>query len=46
MNPLVVDYSETATMLGNKLQVRMVKVPENIQALTFTPKSVEFILEK
>jgi hypothetical protein len=42
----VVDYSEAASMIGSKLQVRIVKVPENIQALNYTPKSVEYILEK
>ncbi len=42
----VVDYAEAGTMLGNKLQVNLVKVPEYIQALNYTPKSVEYILEK
>jgi hypothetical protein len=42
----VVDYAETSTMLGSKLQVSLVKAPEYIQALNYTPKSVEYILEK
>ncbi len=42
----VVDYADARTMLGNKLQVNLVKVPEYIQALNYTPKSVEYILEK
>jgi hypothetical protein len=41
-----VDYAEAGTMLGSKLQVNLVKVPEYIQALNYTPKSVEYILEK
>lgn len=42
----VVDYAETGTMLGNRLQVNLVKSPEYIQALNYSPKSVEYILEK
>ena len=42
----VVDYAEAGTMLGSKLQVNLVRVPEYIQALNYTPKSVEYILEK
>jgi hypothetical protein len=42
----VVDYAEAGTMLGSRLQVNLVKVPEYIQALNFSPKSVEYILEK
>jgi hypothetical protein len=42
----VVDYAEIGTMLGNKLQVEIVKMPDFIQALNYTPKSVEYILEK
>jgi hypothetical protein len=41
-----VDYAEAGTMLGSRLQVNLVKVPEYIQALNYTPKSVEYILEK
>ena len=42
----VVDYAEAGTMLGNRLQVNLVKVPQYIQALNYSPKSVEYILEK
>lgn len=42
----VVDYSEVGTMLGNRLQVNLTKVPPYVQALNYTPKSVEYILEK
>jgi hypothetical protein len=42
----VVDYAEAGTMLGSRLQVNLIKVPEYIQALNYTPKSVEYILEK
>ena len=42
----VVDYAEAGTMLGNRLQVNLVKEPEYIQALNYSPKSVEYILEK
>ncbi|MFC2112318.1 hypothetical protein ACFLTA_03545 [Bacteroidota bacterium] len=42
----VIDYSDAGNLLGNKLQVNLIKVPEYIQALNYTPKSVEYILEK
>jgi hypothetical protein len=42
----VVDYAGAGTMLGSRLQVNLVKVPDYIQALNFSPKSVEYILEK
>jgi hypothetical protein len=42
----VVDFAETETMLGSKLQVNIIKMPEYIQALNYTPKAVEYILEK
>ncbi len=42
----VVDFADAGTMLGSKLQVNLVKVPEFIQSLNYTPKSVEYILEK
>ena len=41
-----VDYADAGKMLGSKLQVKLVKVPEYIQAINYTPKSVEYILEK
>ena len=41
-----VDYADAGKMLGSKLQVNLVKVPEYIQAINYTPKSVEYILEK
>jgi len=42
----VVDFAEVGTMLGSRLQVNLLKVPDYIQALNYTPKSVEYILEK
>ncbi len=42
----VVDYSDAGTLLGSKLQVNLVRVPEYVQALNYTPKSVEYIVEK
>ncbi|HEC43411.1 MAG TPA: hypothetical protein ENI20_11335 [Bacteroides sp.] len=42
----VVDYSDASTLIGSKLQVNLVKVPTYIQALNYTPISVEYILEK
>ena len=42
----VVDYSEAGNMLGNKLQVKLEKKPEYIRSVNFTPKTVEYILEK
>ena len=42
----IVDYADAGTMLGSKLQVNLVRVPDYIQSLNYTPKSVEYILEK
>jgi hypothetical protein len=42
----VIDYAEVDQMLGNKLQVRIIKMPVYIQSVTFTPKSVEYIVER
>ncbi len=42
----VVDYSDAGNLLGSKLQVNLVKIPDYIQALNYTPISVEYILEK
>jgi predicted nucleotidyltransferase len=42
----VIDYAEVGNMLGNKLQVRIIKMPVYIQAVNFTPKSVEYIVER
>ncbi len=42
----VVDFAEAGTMLGSRLQVNLLKVPDYVQALNYTPKSVEYILEK
>lgn len=42
----VVDYADAGTMLGSKLQVNLVRVPDYIQSLNYSPKSVEYILEK
>lgn len=42
----VIDYGDAGSMLGSKLQVNLLKVPEFIQAVNYSPKSVEYILEK
>jgi hypothetical protein len=42
----VVDYAEADNMLGKKLQVKLDRMPEYIQSVNFTPKTVEYILEK
>jgi hypothetical protein len=42
----VIDYSEVGNMLGNKLQVRIIKMPVYIESVEFTPKSVEYIVER
>ncbi len=42
----VIDYAEVGSMLGNKLQVKMIKMPLYIQSVNFTPKSVEYIVER
>ncbi|KPL13815.1 MAG: hypothetical protein AMS26_13100 [Bacteroides sp. SM23_62] len=42
----VIDYAEVGNMLGNKLQVKMIKMPVYIQSVNFTPKSVEYIVER
>jgi hypothetical protein len=42
----VVDFAEAGSMLGNKLQVRLDRMPEFIQSVNYTPKTVEYILEK
>ena len=42
----VVDYAESGSLLGNKLQVKLARAPDFIQSVNFTPKTVEYILEK
>ena len=42
----VIDYAEADQMLGNKLQVKIIKKPMYIQSVNFTPKSVEYIVER
>ncbi|MCK4853079.1 MAG: hypothetical protein KAT31_02430 [Bacteroidales bacterium] len=42
----VVDYAEVGNMLGNKLQVQIIKMPAYIRSVNFTPKSVEYIVER
>jgi hypothetical protein len=42
----VIDYAEVDNMLGNKLQVKIIRRPAYIQSLNFTPKSVEYIVER
>ena len=42
----VIDYAEVGNMLGNKLQVQIIKMPVYIQSVNFTPKSVEYIVER
>ncbi len=42
----VIDYGDVGSMLGSKLQVNLVKIPDYIQAVNYSPTSVEYILEK
>jgi len=42
----VIDYAEVGNMLGNKLKVQIIKMPIYIQSVNFTPKSVEYIVER
>ncbi len=42
----VLDYSAKESSIGNKLEIQLVKVPEYVQVTNFTPKSVEYIIEK
>ncbi len=42
----VIDYAEVGNMLGNKLQVQIIKMPVYIKSVNFTPKSVEYIVER
>jgi hypothetical protein len=42
----VIDYAEVDNMLGSKLRVRIIKMPVYIQSVNFTPKSVEYIVER
>lgn len=42
----VIDYAEVGNMLGNKLKVQIIKMPVYIQSVNFTPKSVEYIVER
>lgn len=42
----VIDYNEAGSMLGNKLQIKLDRMPEYIQSVNYTPKTVEYILEK
>jgi hypothetical protein len=42
----VVDYSAKENSIGNKLEVQLVKVPEYVRITNFSPKSVEYIIEK
>lgn len=42
----VLDYSAKESSIGNKLNVQLVKVPEFVQVTNFSPKSVEYIIEK
>lgn len=42
----VVDFRSTSNNLSNKLRVRIVKYPSNINSMKFHPKSVEYIVKK
>jgi YbbR-like protein len=46
MFAVVLDYSQKGSSIGNKLEVQLIKVPEYVQVTNFTPKSVEYIIEK
>jgi YbbR domain-containing protein len=43
---VVVDYSDVANLLGNKLSLKLDLVPAKAKLVTFFPESVEFILDK
>jgi hypothetical protein len=42
----VLDYSARDNSIGNKLEVQLARVPEYVQVTNFSPKSVEYIIEK
>ncbi len=42
----VLDYSAKESSIGNKLAIKLIKVPEYVQVTNFSPKSVEYIIEK
>lgn len=42
----VLDYSTKGSSIGNKLAVELIKVPDYVQVTNFSPKSVEYIIEK
>ncbi len=42
----MVDFLEIEKNLGSKLQVELTTVPEYVQAISFHPKNVEYIIER
>ena len=42
----ILDYSAKESSIGNKLAIELVKVPEYVQVTNFSPKSVEYLIEK
>lgn len=42
----IVDYNTISNNLGNKLKVKIEKIPENIFIVGFSPANVEYIIEK
>ena len=43
---LTVDYAESEINIGDKLRVRLVSFPTEAKKIDFTPKFIEYILEK
>ena len=42
----VIDYNNLISSSSNKIKVDLVKTPNNIQNIRFSPKSVEYLIEK
>ena len=43
---VTVDYLEIEKNLGSKLQVQLDNIPEYVQSVNYSPKSVEYIIER
>lgn len=43
---VIIDYSDVASLLSNKLSLKLELVPAKAKLVTFFPESVEFILDK
>jgi hypothetical protein len=42
----ILDYSTIGNSIGNKLTVELIKIPDYVQVTNFSPKNVEYIIEK